>query len=193
MFYDIFTSLCEKRGTTPARVRFDLGISQSTMASWKSRQLTPNATTLQKIADYLYVPVDYLLGAELESDDYDQLVSSGKMLGNSLYRLHKAEQTGDPQEKIERTRKFCLTVTEDMWDYVPGGLAMAQRRYGESTSSSWLPALDELSDIGKQKVVDYASDLAKIPEYQREQPEAAPQSPSPSPEGTDTTPPPEGE
>ena len=50
-------------------------------------------------------------------------------------------------------------------------------------------AYDSLNTNGQKKVADYASDLAKIPEYQREQPETAPQSPSAPQEGTDTTPP----
>lgn len=61
MFYDRFISLCDKRGVTPVQVRKELGISQSTMASWKSRSLTPNAATLAKLADYFNVTIDYLL------------------------------------------------------------------------------------------------------------------------------------
>lgn len=63
-FYDIFQSLCNERGISPARVRADLNISQSTMASWKARSLTPKYDTLKKIAAYFNVSVDYLLGKE---------------------------------------------------------------------------------------------------------------------------------
>lgn len=49
-------------------------------------------------------------------------------------------------------------------------------------------AYDALNDNGQKKVADYAVDLTKIPEYQREQRPAAPEStPAPS-EGKDTTP-----
>ena len=37
MFYDCFEKLCKERDKTPAQVRKELGISQSTMGSWKSR------------------------------------------------------------------------------------------------------------------------------------------------------------
>lgn len=50
-------------------------------------------------------------------------------------------------------------------------------------------AYDALNDNGQKKVADYATDLTKIPEYQREQ---LPQSPPTSSEGADTTPPPDG-
>lgn len=62
MFYDIFTSLCEENNVTPTQVRQDLGISQSTMASWKSRNLTPNATTLVQLAEYFHTTPAYLVG-----------------------------------------------------------------------------------------------------------------------------------
>ena len=61
MFYDKFLSLCKINGVTPVQVRKDLGISQSTMASWKSRSLTPNAATLSKLADYFGVIMADLL------------------------------------------------------------------------------------------------------------------------------------
>lgn len=71
MFYDVFTELCENKGTTPLQVRKDLGISHSTMASWKSRGLTPNPITIAKLAEYFHVSSGYLLG----KDDYSIPVS----------------------------------------------------------------------------------------------------------------------
>ena len=62
MFYDNFLSLCKSQNIFPIEVRRALGISQSTMASWKSRGLTPKYETLSKIADYFGVSIDYLLG-----------------------------------------------------------------------------------------------------------------------------------
>lgn len=64
MFYDVFLSLCDVYGTTPVEVRKKLGISQSTMASWKSRGLTPSAGMAVRLANYFGVSVDYLLGYE---------------------------------------------------------------------------------------------------------------------------------
>ena len=64
MFYDVFLSLCDVYGTTPIEVRKKLGISQSTMASWKSRGLTPSAGMAVRLANYFGVSVDYLLGYE---------------------------------------------------------------------------------------------------------------------------------
>ncbi len=49
-------------------------------------------------------------------------------------------------------------------------------------------AYDALNGNGRKKVADYAVDLTKIPEYQREHATAAPQSAQEPKEGTDTTP-----
>jgi len=62
VFYDNFLSLCKSQNISPIEIRRALGISQSTMASWKSRGLTPKYETLSKISDYFGVSIDYLLG-----------------------------------------------------------------------------------------------------------------------------------
>lgn len=62
MFYDIFEKLCAEMEVSPADVRRAVGVSQSTMASWKSRGLTPKYDTLKKLSDYFGVSVDYLQG-----------------------------------------------------------------------------------------------------------------------------------
>lgn len=61
MFYDRFEKLCKESGVTPTQVRTDLNISQSTMASWKSKKIIPKAETLQKLASYFDVDVKYLI------------------------------------------------------------------------------------------------------------------------------------
>ena len=62
MFYDIFEKLCAEMEVSPADVRKAIGVSQSTMASWKSRGLTPKYDTLKKLSDFFGVSVDYLQG-----------------------------------------------------------------------------------------------------------------------------------
>lgn len=59
--YDTFVDLLQKRGITPYRISRDTGISQTTFSNWKSGRSTPNSTTMQKIADYLGVSLDYLM------------------------------------------------------------------------------------------------------------------------------------
>ena len=74
MFYDIFLQLCEEKGVKPTPVTEAIGINKSSATKWK-KGATPNGDTLQKLAEYFNVSVDYLLGnektssAELTEDD----------------------------------------------------------------------------------------------------------------------------
>lgn len=60
MFYDVFTSLCEKKGVSPNKALTDCKISRTSTAKWREGA-TPRGVTLQKLADYFGVTTDYLL------------------------------------------------------------------------------------------------------------------------------------
>lgn len=114
MFYDIFTKICEEKKTTAAQVRRDLDIGQSTMASWKSKGLTPNATTVARLAEYFNVSVDYLLGKE----DYPAKVSE-RMRNDTLQILNILDLP--PQEQLQFDKTFTQflkaqkVICEGIW------------------------------------------------------------------------------
>lgn len=61
--YSRISELCVKRKITPGRLCNDLGMQRSVLGNLKSGQKKGlSAPTLQKIADYFGVTVDYLLG-----------------------------------------------------------------------------------------------------------------------------------
>lgn len=62
MFYDKFEQLCREKGVSPTSVARENGITQQSVSLWKKRGSTPKAETIQKLADYFNVSVDYLLG-----------------------------------------------------------------------------------------------------------------------------------
>jgi len=64
MFYDIFCDLCVQKGVTPNRAATEIGLSNSITTKWKKTGATPGGETLQRIAKYFGVSVDYLLGKE---------------------------------------------------------------------------------------------------------------------------------
>ena len=71
MFYDVFTSLCEKKGVSPNKALVDCAISRTSTAKWREGAI-PRGITLQKLADYFNVPTDYLLtGAETKKAPTD--------------------------------------------------------------------------------------------------------------------------
>lgn len=61
MFWENFVKLCASRNTKPNPVAAKLGISSGSVTKWKNGA-KPNDTTLQKIAQYFGVSVDFLLG-----------------------------------------------------------------------------------------------------------------------------------
>lgn len=61
--YEIFSELLKSRGLKVSDVTKATGIAPSSLTDWKKgRTATPKTETLQKIADYFGVSVDYLLG-----------------------------------------------------------------------------------------------------------------------------------
>lgn len=65
MFYDMFISLCEKKGVSPNKALTDCTISRTSTAKWREGAI-PRGVTLQKLSDYFGVSADYLLTGEKE-------------------------------------------------------------------------------------------------------------------------------
>ena len=69
MFFDVYQRLCESHGLKPGTVAKTLGIPTSLVTKWKKTGAVPRADTLNKIADYFGVSVDFLLGNESDQKD----------------------------------------------------------------------------------------------------------------------------
>lgn len=63
MFKKIFIDLCNKKGISPTRACNDLGLSAATFSCWTDASI-PRRATLQRMAVYFGVSIDYLLGKE---------------------------------------------------------------------------------------------------------------------------------
>ena len=61
MFWETFVSLCQEHGEKPTPVIKKLGVAVGLVTKWKNGTM-PNSVTLNKIANYFGVSVDYLLG-----------------------------------------------------------------------------------------------------------------------------------
>ena len=68
MFYDIFIKLCKERSVSASFVMKEIGLNKSNATFWK-RGSIPKGDTLQKLAQYFNVSVDYLLGKSAEKAD----------------------------------------------------------------------------------------------------------------------------
>lgn len=63
MFYDIYVSLCRKVGVSPSKAAEDIGLSRTSVNKWKNGTV-PSGATINKLADYFGVSVDYILNGE---------------------------------------------------------------------------------------------------------------------------------
>lgn len=61
MFFDTFKALCQKKGVSCKRAAEDMGLSNSITTKWKKTGATPGGDTLEKIAAYFNVSIEYLL------------------------------------------------------------------------------------------------------------------------------------
>ena len=61
MFYDRFIQLCKEKGVSPSKAAAEMGMNRSIVTFWKKGTI-PKMDTLNRIATYFDVSVDYLLG-----------------------------------------------------------------------------------------------------------------------------------
>lgn len=80
--YEIYEQLLQKRGVTSYKVCRETGISQSVLSAWKNGKSIPKRETLQLIADFFDVSIDYLIRGEEVPQYYlnAETVTIAKML-----------------------------------------------------------------------------------------------------------------
>ena len=87
MFWKKFVELCNKISKSPNSVAKELGYSSAIATKWKNGA-EPRDATLQKIADYFDVSVDYLLGNEAKKKDTpnEDVLNEGEKMLLELFR-----------------------------------------------------------------------------------------------------------
>lgn len=100
--YEIYQRLLDEKGLKNSDVSRGANVSNMTLSDWKHGKTTPKTDTIQKIADFLEVSVDYLMtGKEheftVEMADIDaDLVMMEKRLKEYALKMSKL-----PKEKQE--------------------------------------------------------------------------------------------
>lgn len=70
--YEVFENLLKKNNITAYKVAKDTGVTQTALSNWKTGKSTPTTKTLQKIADYFDVTIDYLMtGKEPDNKEWE--------------------------------------------------------------------------------------------------------------------------
>ena len=67
MFYNNYVNLCNIKGLSPSAAAEAMGFKRSVVSRW-SKGTQPRQATLQKIADYFGVTVEYLSGEAEEQN-----------------------------------------------------------------------------------------------------------------------------
>lgn len=102
MFYDLFKSLCVKKGVSVSKACIEMGLSRSIAAKWKNTRSNPSAEVLPKIAQYFNVSTDYLLGNEPQKEAPSQKGDSAPQLQGVYLRLAKgAQELGLDEEDVD--------------------------------------------------------------------------------------------
>lgn len=155
MFYAQFEMLCKEQSKTIQMVSGDLKIPQSTIASWKSRGLTPNAKTLQKVADYFHVTTEYLLTGD----------KSKKNPNWPFFKENAEPRTPPTLEEDENAQLEIDRLTAEITKPIQNVMnATARHLEIAEESESFRKIYDEmLNDTGKEKIHRYTEDLIKNP------------------------------
>lgn len=82
--YEVFEQLLQKNGVTPYKVAKEAGVTQTALSNWKAGKSTPTTKTLQKIADYFGVTIDYLMTGKTNSQKEPSLTTKDEKDINTI-------------------------------------------------------------------------------------------------------------
>lgn len=107
--YERFMQLLQERNITAYRVSKETGVTQTTLSDWKTGRGTPRTATLQKIADYFNVSLDWLTGnSEYRNrGEYPET----QEIGNVYFSFAKeAEEEGIDPDDIRKAIEIIRNV-----------------------------------------------------------------------------------
>ena len=116
MYYENFEKLCKENNVKPATVSKSTGVPTSTLTSWKQGKYTPKQKTLQPIADYFNVSVDYLITGK-ENEFTIEMAKTDVELSNMDSRLktYALKLAGLSKEKQDQIMSL-IDMLEDRKD-----------------------------------------------------------------------------
>ena len=160
-------------GLTQKQLADRLGISFVNISQLENNQRTPNMVTLQRLADALGIHIFDLTGIGPEMDKYKVEIAWKDGIQPSDEKrkeLEKALSAG-PRALYD---ELGDDKKQEFWTVLMKPLHAQLNE-----------AFERLNEDGQEIAVQRVRELGRIPEYQREQPPAAPQPPSPTSGGKD--------
>lgn len=94
---NLIKTLCKEKNVPMSRLLADCGIRKSLIYDMEKRNFTPSVSTFEKIANYLDVSVDYLLGKtdkkeKPTADEGDEREELLKLLGRMFTNLSEEQK-----------------------------------------------------------------------------------------------------
>ncbi|KXF74413.1 helix-turn-helix domain-containing protein [Enterococcus faecalis] len=118
MLFDRVKELCKKRGISISELEDNVGFGKNTIYKWKNQ--SPKAETLQKVADYFDVSVDYLLGRTEKKNYYDLTDKDERSIQKQLQSLIDDLSNGgalafskEDGEMSEETKEALISSLEN--------------------------------------------------------------------------------
>lgn len=121
MFIETLKKLMLDKRISNNKLLTDLGLNKSSILNWEKRGTIPNGETLQKIADYLGVSVDYLLGrterpananatpsAETAKDGFSRFSKEDSALVFALW----GDTENIDEKDLEDVKRFAAFIKE---------------------------------------------------------------------------------
>lgn len=100
--YEIFEQLLQRKGISAYKVAKEAGVTQTALSNWKTGRNTPSTTTLQKIADYFGVTIDYLMtGEESEGGEKYYLNEETAQVAQEIFENKELRALFDVQKDME--------------------------------------------------------------------------------------------
>lgn len=93
--YEVFEQLLQKKGVSSYKVAKEAGVTQTALSNWKSGRSTPTAKTLQKIADYFGVTIDYLMTGNDSSEQQGLTARDNRDIAKDLDNIMKKLTSGE--------------------------------------------------------------------------------------------------
>ena len=111
--YEVFEQLLQKHGVSPYKVSKDTGVTQTSLSNWKTGKSTPTTKTLQRLADYFGVTLDYLMtGKEEPKEKSPELTARDeKDITKTLNKQFENNENGPlyyDGEEIDETSRILI-------------------------------------------------------------------------------------
>ena len=115
MFVEQIEILLKSKNISKKKFLSDLGLAVRSFSNWRDRGTIPSGKTLQRIADYFDVPVDYLLGNTDEKNPPAMSQGDTVVLHITDFHGQEPEVVEISREKYEKIQKI-LKIMEDEQD-----------------------------------------------------------------------------